>query len=143
MPEVVNQPLINGEAYTFAQLQLLVGGVPVFEVLSLDYSEEQTKENNFGAGVRPTSRGRAEINASGSIELSQNDVEKLRLKSPDGSLNRLQPFTVIAKFDNGQQLVVDKLKNCEFTNDGVETAQGDTQNSRSFDLIMSHIEWGF
>ena len=134
-------PLINGRAFDFAQIIVNINGVPIPSVSSVTYTEEQTKENNFGAGKRPISRGHGTINASASIEMSMNDVERLRDEAPNGSLLALPAFDILVVFGNPQQPTKHRLKNCEFLSDGVETSLDDTDVKRSFDLVVSDIQF--
>lgn len=134
-------PLINGRAFDFAQIVVTIAGVPMPSVRSISYSEEQTKENNFGAGKRPVSRGHGTINAQASIELSMNDVEALRGAAPNGSLLAIPAFDITVVFGNPQQPTKHRLKNCEFLSDGVEGSTDDTDLVRSFDLVVSDIEF--
>jgi len=139
---MANQPaLINGQAYDYTQIIMSVLGVPVAGVTSINYTEEQEKTNNYGAGNRPVSRGRGAIEASGSIELSMNEVEALRDAAPDGSMLKIPPFEITVVYLNLQKVVTHKLKNVEFTNDGVETSQGDTDIRRTFDIVMSDVKY--
>ncbi len=133
--------LINGQAYDYTQIIMSVLGVPVAGVTSINYTEEQEKTNNFGAGNRPVSRGRGAIEASGSIELSMNEIEALRDAAPSGSMLKIPPFEITIVYLNLQKVVTHKLKNVEFTNDGVETSQGDTDICRTFDIVMSDVKY--
>lgn len=137
------QPLINGRAYDYSQIVATILGAPIFGISAITYTEEQEKTNNFGQGNRPVSRGHAAINASASIELSMNEVEALRdlVASERGSLLAIPAFDITVTYLNNQKVVTHILKNCEFTNDGVETTQGDTDIKRSFDLVVSHIDY--
>ena len=134
-------PLINGRAYDFTQITVALLGVPTLGISSLNYTEEQEKVNNFGTGNRPVSRGQGPIDSSGSIEISMNDVEALRDAAPDGSLLKIPPFDITVVFGNPQKPVVHVLKNVEFTNDGVESTQGDTDLKRTFDIVISNIKY--
>jgi len=133
--------LINGHAYDYTQIIMSVLGVPVAGVTAINYTEEQEKTNNFGAGNRPVSRGRGAIDASGSLELSMNEIEALRDAAPDGSLLKIPPFEITIVYLNLQKVVTHKLKNVEFANDGVETSQGDTDIRRTFDIVMSDVKY--
>ena len=133
--------LINGQAYDYTQIIMSVLGVHVAGVTSINYTEEQEKTNNFGAGNRPVSRGRGAIEASGSIELSMNEIEALRDAAPSGSMLKIPPFEITIVYLNLQKVVTHKLKNVEFTNDGVETSQGDTDIRRTFDIVMSDVKY--
>jgi hypothetical protein len=132
-------PLINGRAYDYAQIQVTILGVPVAGVSAISYSQEQEKVNNFGAGSNPVSRGHGTIDTSASITISMNDVEAIRDVAPGGSLLAIPAFDVSVTFLNAQKVVTHVIKNCEFTNDGMEATQGDTNIERAFDLVASHI----
>jgi len=134
-------PLINGKAYDYVGITAIVLGVPLPSISQINYTEEQEKTNNFGTGNRPVSRGKAAIEASASFEISMNDVEALRDVAPDGSLLLIPAFDIIIVYGNPQKPVTHVLKNCEFTNDGVETSQGDTDIKRTFDLVISHVKY--
>ena len=134
-------PLINGKAYDYVGITAIVLGVPLPSISQINYTEEQEKTNNFGTGNRPVSRGKAAIEASASFEISMNDVEALRDVAPDGSLLLIPAFDIIIVYGNPQKPITHVLKNCEFTNDGVETSQGDTDIKRTFDLVISHVKY--
>jgi hypothetical protein len=132
-------PLVNGRAYDYTQIQVLINGVPIVSAKSVNYSQTREITNNFGTGEYPNSVGLGVIESEASIEIPMNDVEVLRSESPDGSLLSLPFFDVIVVYGNPQRPVVHVLKNARFKTDGVEAAQGDTEISRSFDLYISHI----
>jgi hypothetical protein len=134
-------PLINGEAYSYVQITTVALGVQLPGITAVNYIEEQAKENNPGQGNRPVSRGRGWINASGSLDISMNDIEAIRDAAPDGSLLKIAPFDIVLVFGNPQKPVTHVLKNVEFTNDGVETTQGDTDIVRTFDIVLSHVKY--
>lgn len=137
---VRNKPLINGQAYAFTQLRLIVQGVRIRGVTSINYTEGKTKTNEYGAGEYPIERGEGQIEPDASIELSQTAVEKLRKLSPTGKLIDLLPFTILVSFRNRDGRMVDLLKNAEFLDYGVDSSTGDTRNTRDFPLIFSHLE---
>lgn len=135
-------PLINGRAYDFAQIQVTILDVAVAGVSAISYSQEQEKTNNFGAGSNPVSRGHGAINSSASITISNNDVEAIRDVAPNGgSLLAIPSFDITVTYLNEQKVVTHVLKNCEFTTDGAEGTQGDTNLERSFDLVVSNINY--
>ena len=133
--------LVNGRAYDFTQITAVVLGVPLAGITAINYTEEQDKANNPGTGNRPVSRGRSMIDASGSIDISMNEVEALRDAAPNGSLLQIPPFDIVVVFGNPQKPVTHVLKNVEFLNDGVESAQGDMDLIRTFDIIISNVKW--
>lgn len=135
-------PLINGRAYDYTQIQILIAGVPLVSAKSVNYSETQEVTNNFGTGQYPNSVGFGPIESEASVELAMSDVETLRAESPSGSLLGLPFFDIVVVFGNPQRPAAHVLKNAKFKTDGVEAAQGDTEIARSFDLYISHISYG-
>ena len=133
--------LINGRAYDFTQIQAVVLGVPLPSISSITYLEEQEKENNFGVGNRPVSRGHGAINANGSVDISMNDIEALRDAAPNGSLVQIPSFDIVVVYGNPQKPTTHILKNCEFLDDGVEATQGDKDLKRTFGLVISHVKF--
>lgn len=132
-------PLINGEAFTFAQITPLYLATPLVSMTSITYEEIQEKVDNPGTGNRPISRGRADIKANGSIELSMNDIEALREVAPQGSLLLLPATDFILVFGNPQNVRTHELKNLEFTNDGGTGTQGETDMKMTLNFIISNV----
>lgn len=133
------EPLVNGRAYDYVDVQLSILGAEINGVTEINYTQEQEKANNFGTGVFPTSRGRAQRDCSGSLGLSMNEVEALREVAPLGNLLDIPSFDIIIVFGNVQAPQTHVVKAVEFTDDGVETSQGDTQIARVFSFVASHI----
>ena len=136
-------PLINGRAYDFSQIQATVLGVPLQSITEINYTEVQEKTNNMGAGTRPVSRGHGAIEPEASIGLSMNDIEALRAVAPGGSLLKIPAFDITDTYlhPTQAQVVTHVLKNAEFTDDGVEASQGDTDINRTFALVISNIKF--
>ena len=132
-------PLVNGRAYDYTQIQVLIGGVPVVSASAINYTESQEVTNNYGTGNRPVSVGLGVIETDASMEMDMADVEALRAESDSGSLLDLPFFDIIVVFGNPQNPKTHVLKNAKFKDDGVETSQGDTTVKRSFGLYISHI----
>lgn len=133
--------LVNGRAYDYTQIRFNVLGVNIAGVKAITYIEEQPKENNFGTGTKPVSRGHGAINANASVELSMNDVEALRDVAPEGKLLKIPAFDIPVIFENPQGVQTHILKNFEFLDDGVEGSQGDTDLSRTFGAVISEVKY--
>lgn len=133
------QPLVNGQAFDYAQITPLYLGVPLVSMTSITYEEVQEKVDNPGTGNRPISRGRADIKSTGSMEISMNDIEALREVAPDGSLLLLPATDFILVFGNPQNVQTHVLKNLEFTNDGGTGTQGDTDMKMTLNFIISNV----
>ena len=133
--------LVNGKSYNFTQIFVKILGAPVASVSAISYVEEQVKENNYGAGDRPVSRGQGVKTTTASITISMNDVEAIRDVAPNGSLLDIEAFDIQVSYLNAQKVVTHILKNCEFTDDGVEASKDDQNLTRSFNLVLSHVKW--
>lgn len=133
--------LINGQAYDFTQIVFKILGVEIKSLSQINYTEEQEKENNYGTGTRPVSRGKGAITAACNFTISMNDIEAIRDVAPDGSLLKLPPFDIEVTYLNSQKIVTHVIKNCEFTTDGVEGSQGDKDLKKAFDVLPSHIKY--
>ena len=134
-------PLVNGQAFSYVQITPLFLGVPLVSMSSITYEEVQEKANNFGIGNRPVSRGRGAIDASGSIELSMNDLEAMREVAPNGSLLLLPASDFVLVFGNPQNIQTHILKNLEFTNDGMTGTQGDTDLKLTLNFVISNVQY--
>ena len=134
-------PLVNGQAFSYVQITPLFLGVPLVSMSSITYEEVQEKVNNMGTGNRPVSRGRGAIDASGSIELSMNDIEAMREVAPEGSLLLLPASDFVLVFGNPQNVQTHVLKNLEFTNDGGTGTQGDTDLKLTLNFVISNVQY--
>jgi hypothetical protein len=134
-------PLINGRAYGWADIAVVIAGVPLTNIRGIKYGSSQEKENVYGAGRRPVARGYGRITYTASITLLASTVFALQNNAPGGELHRIQPFpvTVVYQPDAGP-LVTHILHNAEFTNTDFEWAEGDMSKEIELTLIISHIE---
>lgn len=134
--------LINGKAYAHANIIPMIGGVVIHSITQISYGESQEKENQYGIGKRPVSRGQGPIKPDEvSIEMSMNDVEIIRDNAPNKSLLQIAPFDIPVVYNNGQRVIRDVIKNCEFTTDGRESAVDNKDIKKTFTLISSHVEF--
>lgn len=120
-------------------------GRDVEGINAISYSDSETKENAYGAGKYPIGRSRGNYEPTASISLYKEEVEALRLSLPitKRRLQDIAPFDIVVQYvSEDGQILTDKIHNAEFTNDGVEVAQGDGTISREYELIVSHITYG-
>ncbi len=134
------EPLINGREYGWADIGVTIGGVPVTGIRAIKYEEEQEKENIYGAGRNPVSRGYGRIKTTASITLLSGTVMALKAKAPKGQLHRIAPFTVTVVYQpDNQPMVTHLLKNCEFKKTAFDWKEGDTHKDVELELLTSHI----
>ena len=136
-------PLINGRAYGWADISLNILGREVIGSKAVSYSETQEKQNNFGSGNRPVSRGRGRIEAEASVTLHMEEVIAIQAIAPGRNLAKKRPFDIIVSYiDDSGNAVTDKLRNCEFLGNSREVSEGDMEIEVELELIISHIDWG-
>ncbi|MBR4199238.1 MAG: hypothetical protein IKQ94_10765 [Bacteroidales bacterium] len=136
-------PQINGVVPGWASLRIVVGGVPVNGIKSIDYKDEQEIEAVYGIGQKAIGRGFGQIKHSGSIELERSEVESLRQASDTGRLQDLAPFDIIVQFVPVDSTVIatHKLLGCIIKDDEVSYKNEDTSNYTTFSLFITDIIW--
>ena len=134
------EPLINGREYGWADITTTIGGVPVTGITAIKYGEEMEKENIYGAGRNPVSRGYGRVKSTASITLLSGTVFALKSKAPKGQLHRIAPFPITVSYQpDAGPMVVHVLKNCEFKKTEFDWKEGDMSKPIELELIISHI----
>ena len=129
-------PMINGVVHGWADLSVAIAGIPVTGINKINYKDDQTVDNIYGAGQKPIGRGYGKIEYSATIGLERSEVEAIRAASLTGRLQDIAPFDV-----NGQKIVTHRILNAQFKSDGVEVNEGDTSNYQDFELVVGEIQF--
>lgn len=137
----MGQVLINGRAFSAADIVLTVNGVDIASASGLTILETSDKQNNYGFSTEPTSRGRGRNEYTCSIDIAMKDVEKLRNLSTTRRLLDIPRFDVLAVIDNGEQIVRVRARNAEFLEDGLEVSEGDNEIKRTYNLIIAGVDY--
>jgi hypothetical protein len=134
-------PLINGINYSWANITVVLFGVPVVGILKIDYKRKQKKENNYGFGQNPVSRGYGNEEPDGAIELYTDEWNRIIAAAPERNPLKIPPFDIQISFSGPGVLTISHvLKSCEFTEDGFEAKQGDTKLTVNLPLIIGDIQ---
>lgn len=135
-------PLINGTSYAWANVSLVLFGVPVVGIVKINYEQEQKKENHYGAGIYPVSRGYGNVEPkSGSIELYLEEWKAIIAASPGLDPLQIAPFDIPVTFGGSRVLSkTDVLRGAEFTKDPLATSQGDTKILVTVPIIFALLE---
>lgn len=116
-------------------------GRDVEGITGLSYNDSETKENIYGAGKYPVGRSRGNYEAEASITLYKEEADAIREASPV-RLTEVAPFDIVVQYmDADGNIKKDIIRNCEFTNDGIEVEQSDGSIETEYELVVSHIEW--
>lgn len=112
-------------------------------ITELAYDDTVKKENVPGAGMYPVGRSKGNYEAKASLTLYKEEVDAIKEALPSGKrLQDILPFDINVQYQKADgSIVKDRIRNCEFTNDGVDVKNNDGTISNKLDLIVSHIEW--
>lgn len=134
-------PIINGINYSWANVTLTLFGVPVIGITKIEYKRKQKKDNNYGAGSQPVSRGYGNYEYEGSIEIYTDEWKRIIAASPNRDPLLIAPFDIQVVFaGRGITAEKDVLKSCEFMEDNFTINQGDTKSVITVPLIIGSIE---
>lgn len=133
-------PLINGVSYGWGNVTLVLFGVPVVGITKIEYKKKQTKENLYGAGYKPVSRGYGRYEYEGSIELYTEEWKRIIAAAPDRDPLNIAPFDIQVVFA-GTRVSPEKdvLKMCEFMEDPLAVNEGDTSIKVTIPLVIGDI----
>lgn len=135
-------PIINGINYSWANISLVLFGVPVVGITKISYKEKQEKKNQYGVGHRPVSRGYGNIEIDGSIELYLDEWRRIIAAAPGNRVLAIPPFdiTVIYAAAGNITPARDVLRAVEFLEDPFDASQGDNRLLVSVPLVIAQID---
>lgn len=136
----MNTPLINGISYDWANISFIIGGVPVTGITKISYNRKQKKENNYGAGPYPVSRGYGNVEYDASIELYLEEWKRIIAASPNRDPLQLPPFDIPVVYGNGLDVTTDTLRSVEFMEDPFSGNQNDTKLMVTIPLLVAQID---
>jgi hypothetical protein len=137
----MSNPLINGVNYSWANVKLVLFGVPVVGITHIEYKRKQKKENNYGYGLDPVSRGYGNKEYEGKITLYRDEWNAIIAAAPNRDPLDIPWFDIQVSFAGSRvQPVLDVLKACEFMEDPFTVAQGDTKILVEIPLIIGSID---
>jgi len=137
----ISTPLINGREFGWADIVVNVSATAIAGIKAIKYEEEQEKENIYGAGRNPVSRGYGRVKTTGSITLLSATVFALQANAPTGKLHLIAPFPIVVMYQpETGPIVKHTLKNCEFKKTTFDWKEGDMSKDVELELVISHIE---
>lgn len=138
-PAIVNK---FGKVAGWNSITLNLLGRDVEGITEISYDDTTEKENIYGAGGYPVGRGEGNYAANASITLQEEERRAILASLPANTrMQDIPPFDIPVAYEYGGKLYKDIIRNCEFTNNGVEVSQNDKTMNFSFELIVSHISW--
>ncbi len=134
-------PLINGVNYSWSNVSLVLFGVPVIGIAKIEYTRKQKKDNNYGLGVDPISRGYGNKEYEGKISIYRDEWNKIIAAAPSRDPLDIDFFDIQVSF-SGTRVTpsLDVLRACEFLEDPFTVSQGDTKIMVELPIVIGLID---
>ena len=131
---------VNQVYYSWANVKLVLFGVPVNGITEISYKAKQKKENVYGQGVYPIGRTYGNVEYEASITLYR-DVWNAIIKAAPTFDPLQSPFSEIQVVYGGSAVTActDRLLAAEFLEDPLNTKQNDTKILVTIPLIIGGI----
>ena len=134
-------PLINGTNYSNGNVSVILFGTPIVGIVAIDYNVKQKKDNNYGAGYQPVSRGYGMYEYTGSIEIYLDVWKSIIAQAPNRDPLQIPPFDIpITYGGTGVLTTKDVLRAVEFLENPTDTKTGDTKITVKIPLIIGGID---
>lgn len=134
-------PLINGVNYDWGSVKLVLFGVPVIGITQIEYKRKQKKENNYGMGYEPVSRGYGNKEYEGKITLYRDEWNQIIAAAPSRDPLDIPFFDIQVTFGGGRTpATVDVLRAVEFLEDPFTVGQGDTKIMVELPLVIGLVD---
>ena len=133
-------PIINGVMYSWANVKVILFGVPVIGVTKITYKKKAKKENLYGQGSEPIGRSYGNNEYEASITLYRDEWNSI-IKSAPNFDPLSSPFSEIQVVFGGSAVTActDRLLAAEFLDDPFSVGQGDTKILVDIPLIIGGI----
>jgi len=133
--------LINGREYEWADISLVVGGLPIAGFRAASYKREREKEAMFAKGRKAHSIQSGNEAVTGSLTFTQSQLEALELAAGGNILDAKMDIVVsygaelnAASIANAA-ISTDIIIGCEFT----EYEKGMAQNDKFMEIVMPFL----
>lgn len=137
--------LINkfGKMAGWNSVSVTMLGRTIEGITQLAYNDSQETENAYGRGGKPIGRAVGNYTATASITLYKEEVIALQLAiGPRKNIMDIEPFDISVLYEYQGMIYKDVIRNCQFTNNGVDVKQNDKTIATQYTLLPSHVDWG-
>jgi hypothetical protein len=119
--------MINGLAYDFESIKLMLPTGLTLGAESVEYNDEKGDEVVTGSNGLPLGIGRGEYKGTCKLELQRLEFDKLNLfATASGGFYNMSPLPVIASYGNAGQVPVTDSLLVHFTKRDFKGSKGDT-----------------
>jgi hypothetical protein len=135
----------NSEEYGFIDIQIVMLGRPIVGLRGIRYKSMQEKSNVHGAGAKPITRARGQINYEGSIKILFSELRALitsQGQKVDGPV-KLRPFDVAVVYAPSLISIIntDRLVFVEVTECEVDWNNGDQFAEIELPIVIGDIQY--
>lgn len=131
--------LKNGVLTGAANISVIIGGVIVTGIKSIDIKTDQKKNNVYGFGKNPVGRGRGHQNYPDVImEILLEEWKSICLAAPNRDPFQIPMFDIPIVYDNNV-LPQETLNNAEFNSCGRPYKEGDTAEWISVGIVYAGL----
>lgn len=131
--------LQNGVVVGSANINVVIGGVVITGIKSLDYKVMQKKENVMGFQQQPVGRGRGQYEyPESTMEILLEEWKAICAAAPNRDPMQIPMFNIPIIYDNNV-LPQETLNNCEFTSRSTSPKAGDTATFVTVTFIYAGI----
>lgn len=139
--------MVNGRSYDWSMIEINfsnIAGEAIVGITNVKYKRERKIENNYGAGSEPISRGFGNYTYTASLTMDMNAIQQLKGLTTTGVLEDLGEFDVVVSYNHptSGMTVVDTIKACIFSENGVDVSQDDTTITQELNLNPGGMEFG-
>lgn len=133
--------LVNGVNYSWAHISFVVFGRVIKGITEIAYDKDRKKENSYGGGDEPISRGYGNVEYTASITLFRDEWLGIIAVSPNNDPTQIPAFDIPVVF-GGSRITAqtDVLQACEFTKDSMKAAQGETKLLVTIPLLIAGVK---
>lgn len=133
---------INGKAYEFADVRLVLFGRLVTGITAISYEDSKDVQVHHGNNGQAVSYTKGNKTCVGSITLEMIEVEAIQAASPDGDITNIPPFNVAVSYvPDGGTMVTHTLEGALFTKNSRDTSSGGGRIEVELPLMLANIKW--
>lgn len=135
-------PFINGQQYDWSSIEVCVLDQIITGITSVSYDDSIGEESHYEIDGFPVFSKSNAYEAKASMTLNRDSINViLQVLSEDEELQNIPAFDIVVSYLNGDDIVTQVVRNCEFTTNSLLVNQENKKNEVAIDLICSHIEW--
>jgi hypothetical protein len=134
--------LFNGVNYSWLNAAIIIFNVPLIGITKISIKEKQVKDNNYGYGSQPTSRGYGNVEYEASMSVYADELFKWVNATSDGKILNIPMFDFPMVL-SGSRVVPQKVivRAAEFLESPFETNQGDSKIIIDLPLVIGGVDW--